>query len=207
MQLPIDTVLPDLKRALHKGPHAVLQAPPGAGKTTGVPLALPDEEWLAGQRIIMLEPRRLAARRAAQRMADALNEAVGQTVGYRIRFDSQVGSQTRIEVVTEGILTRRIQNDPALTGVGLVVFDEFHERSIHADLGLALCLDTQEVLRPDLRILVMSATLQSELVAALLNEAPIITGQGQTFPSKPGTCHRHHQNQAMCFFRLSNETA
>ncbi len=196
MQLPIDTVLPDLKRALHKGPHAVLQAPPGAGKTTGVPLALLNEEWLAGQRIIMLEPRRLAARRAAQRMADVLDEAVGQTVGYRIRFDSQVGSQTRIEVVTEGILTRRMQNDPALTGVGLVVFDEFHERSIHADLGLALCLDTQEVLRQDLRILVMSATLQSELVAALLNEAPIITGQGQTFPvetrylpppsSKPG---------------------
>ena len=118
MPLPIDTVLPDLKRALRKGPNAVLQAPPGAGKTTGVPLALLNEEWLAGQRIIMLEPRRLAARRAAQRMADVLNEAVGQTVGYRIRFDSQVGSQTRIEVVTEGILTRRMQNDPALTGVG-----------------------------------------------------------------------------------------
>lgn len=126
ISLPIDEALPALRRALHARDEAVLEAPPGAGKTTRVPLALLDEPWLAGQRIIVLEPRRLAARAAAERMADELGERVGQTVGYRIRLDSRVGPQTRIEVVTEGILARRLQDDPALEGVGLVIFDEFH---------------------------------------------------------------------------------
>lgn len=180
--LPINSILPDLRMALRQGRHAVLQAPPGAGKTTGIPPALLDEPWLAGRRIIMLEPRRLAARAAAERMASLLGERVGQTVGYRIRLDSKVGPHTRIEVVTEGILTRRIQNDPTLSGVGLVIFDEFHERSIHADLGLALCLDAQTALREDLRLLVMSATLAGGPVAALIGNAPIITGHGQSFP-------------------------
>ena len=166
--LPIESILPDLKSALRTGRNVVVLSPPGAGKTTGVPPALLDEDWLEGKTIIVLEPRRLAARAAAGRMAALMKEPVGRTVGYRIRLDSKVGPKTRIEVVTEGILTRRIQNDPALSGIGLVIFDEFHERSIHADLGLALCLDTQAALRDDLRIVVMSATLESESVAKLL---------------------------------------
>jgi ATP-dependent helicase HrpB len=136
-------MLPAIRAALRDATALVLQAPPGAGKTTRVPLALLDEPWLAGQTILLLEPRRLAARAAAARMAAQRNEPVGQTVGYRIRFDRQVSRQTRIEVLTEGILTRRLQRDPALEGVGLVIFDEFHERSLHADLALALCLDSQ----------------------------------------------------------------
>src|SRR5690606_2517881 len=136
--LPIDDALPALRRALRDGTGAVLQAPPGAGKTTRVPPALLDEPWLAGRRIVMLEPRRLAARAAARRMAAALGERVGETVGYRVRLDTRVSARTRIEVVTEGVLTRRLHADPALDGVGLVVFDEFHERSLPADLGLAL---------------------------------------------------------------------
>lgn len=160
----------------------VLAAPPGAGKTTGVPLSLLTEGWLTNQKIIMLEPRRLAARAAARRMAHMMNEALGQTVGYRMRLERKVSAATRIEVVTEGVLTRLIQNDPALTGVGLVIFDEFHERSIHADTGLALCLDSQEGFRPDLRLLVMSATLDTDAISKLLGNAPIVQVKGRQFP-------------------------
>ena len=136
----------------------MLVAPPGAGKTTRVPLALLDEAWLGGRKIVMLEPRRLAARAAAQHMARLLGERIGETVGYRVRMDSQVGPNTRIEVVTEGVLTRMLANDPTLDGIGLVIFDEFHERSVHADVGLALTLHSRALVRDDLRVLVMSAT-------------------------------------------------
>ncbi len=180
--LPIEPLLPPLRDALRHNTAAVLHAPPGAGKTTRVPLALLDEPWLAGRRIVMLEPRRLATRAAARRMAEMVGESVGQTVGYRIHRDTRVGPQTRIEVVTEGILTRMLQSDPALEEAGLVIFDEFHERSIHADLGLALSLQSKSLVRPDLRILVMSATLEGEPIAALLGGVPIITSTGRSFP-------------------------
>jgi ATP-dependent helicase HrpB len=180
--LPIDSALPALRDALRTAGAAVLQAPPGAGKTTRVPLALLDEPWLGARRIVMLEPRRLAARAAAARMADMLGEQVGATIGYRIRHDTRVGAGTRIEVVTEGVLTRMLRGDAGLDLAGLVVFDEFHERSIHADLGLALALQSRAILRPDLRLLVMSATLEGEPVARLLGGAPIITSEGRTFP-------------------------
>lgn len=182
--LPIDEVLPALRQALQQRDEAVLEAPPGAGKTTRVPLALLGEAWLAGQTIIMLEPRRLAARAAAERLASELGEKVGQTVGYRIRLDSKVGPGTRIEVVTEGILTRRLQADPALEGVGLVIFDEFHERSLDADLALALCLNGRELLRddPPLKILLMSATLEGERLSRLLDDAPVVSSEGRMHP-------------------------
>ncbi len=160
----------------------VLQAPPGAGKSTVVPLALLDEPWVRGKRLIMLEPRRLAARAVAQRMATSLRESVGQTVGYRMRLDTQVSKSTRIEVVTEGVLTRMLQSDPSLEGVAAVLFDEFHERSLQADLGLALALDARDTLAPDLKLIVMSATLDGERVAALLGDAPIVSAQGRMFP-------------------------
>jgi ATP-dependent helicase HrpB len=178
--LTISATLPELRQALANG-SAVLAAPPGSGKTTGVPLALLDEPWLSGKKIFMLEPRRLAARAAASRMSRLLGEPIGQTVGYQIRFDRCISPATRIEVLTEGILTRRIQHDPELSGVGLVIFDEYHERSIHADLALALCLDLRQ-LRDDLRLLVMSATLDAGPVAELLGNAPLITGHGRSFP-------------------------
>lgn len=181
--LPIDAVLPALREALSLRHEAVLEAPPGAGKTTRVPLALLDEPWLAGQRILMLEPRRLAARAAAERLAAELGEAVGETVGYRIRLDSKIGPCTRIEVVTEGILTRRLQDDPALEGVGLVIFDEYHERSLDADLALALTLNGRALLRDTpLRVLPMSATLEGERLAALLDDAPVVRSEGRMFP-------------------------
>ncbi|KRV65646.1 ATP-dependent helicase HrpB [Pseudomonas citronellolis] len=181
--LPIDAILPSLRQALCERDEAVLEAPPGAGKTTRVPLALLDEPWLAGQGILMLEPRRLAARAAAERLAAELGEKVGDTVGYRIRLDSKVGPKTRIEVVTEGILTRRLQDDPALEGVGLVIFDEFHERSLDADLALALTLNGRELLRDTpLKVLVMSATLEGERLSALLDEAPVVRSEGRMFP-------------------------
>ena len=180
--LPIEQVLPALRAALGSGPSAVLQAPPGAGKTTRAPLALLEEPWLAGRRIVLLEPRRLAARAAARRMAVMLGERVGDTVGYRVRHESVVGSGTRIVVVTEGILARMLQADPALEEFGLVVFDEFHERSVHADLGLALTLHSRSVLRPDLRVLVMSATLEGGPVAALLGDAAVVTSEGRAHP-------------------------
>lgn len=180
--LPIVSVLDELRATLRRHPAAVLVAPPGAGKTTGVPPALLAEPWLAGRRIVMLEPRRLAARAAAQRLADNLGEPLGETAGFRIRLESCVGPRTRIEVVTEGILTRRLQQDPELAGVGLVIFDEFHERSLTADLGLALCLEAQAALRPDLRLLVMSATLDAEPVAALMGDAPVVRAEGRAYP-------------------------
>ncbi|MBI5558698.1 MAG: ATP-dependent helicase HrpB [Deltaproteobacteria bacterium] len=178
--LAIAPALPELRQALGAG-CAVLAAPPGSGKTTGAPLALLDEPWLAGRKILMLQPRRLAARGAAARMASLLGEQVGETVGFQIRFERRIDRATRIEVLTEGILTRRLQSDQELAEVGLVIFDEFHERSIHADLGLALCLDLRE-LREDLRLLVMSATLDTGPVAALLGNVPVITGHGRSFP-------------------------
>lgn len=180
--LPIHDVLDAIREALEAGPSAVVQAPPGAGKTTGVPLALLSAPFLAGKKMVMLEPRRLAARAAATRMAEMLGEEVGGTVGYRIRMESKVSAATRIEVVTEGILTRMIQGDPELSGVGLVIFDEFHERNLHSDLGMALTLECQGVLRDDLRILVMSATLDAEPVARLLGNVPVITSAGRSFP-------------------------
>jgi ATP-dependent helicase HrpB len=180
--LPIDAVLDELTRSLRGAGAAVLEAPPGAGKSTRVPLALLDEDWLKGKTILMLEPRRLAARAVAARMSATLNEAVGGTVGYRVRLESKVSKQTRIEVVTEGILNRRLQSDPELPGVGLVIFDEFHERSLDADLGLALCLEAQAALRPDLKILVMSATLDGERIARLLGDAPVVRSEGKMYP-------------------------
>jgi len=186
--LPIDVLLPELCQALALRDEAVLEAPPGAGKTTRVPLALLTQPWLAGQSIIMLEPRRLAARAAAERLASELGEAVGETVGYRIRLDSKVGPRTRIEVVTEGILARRLQDDPALEGVGVVIFDEFHERSLDADLALALCLNGRAMFRGadsgelPLKVLLMSATLEGERLAGLLGDAPVLRSEGRMFP-------------------------
>jgi ATP-dependent helicase HrpB len=177
--LPIDDILPALVAALADHGRAVLQAPPGAGKTTGVPPALLPH---VPGRIVMLEPRRLAARTAAERMAEVMSEAVGQTVGYRIRGERAVSATTRIEVVTEGILTRMLQDDPELPGVGCVIFDEFHERSLNADLGLALSWEVRQALRPDLWLVVMSATLDAGPVAALLGDAPLLTSEGRAFP-------------------------
>jgi len=180
--LPVDEAIPAIRATLSGGHCAVLQAPPGAGKTTHVPLALLDEPWLAGSKVIVLEPRRLAARAVTARMARLLGERIGETVGYRVRHDTRVGSGTRIEVVTEGILTRMIQSDPTLEGIGLVIFDEFHERSVHADAGLALALRSRALVRPDLRIMVMSATLDGARVAHLLDDAPLITSVGRAYP-------------------------
>ncbi|HJZ22358.1 MAG TPA: ATP-dependent helicase HrpB [Bradyrhizobium sp.] len=179
--LPIDAVLDELARALAANNTAVLVAPPGAGKTTRVPLALLDAPWLEGKKIIVLEPRRIAARASAERMAHTLGERVGETVGYRVRFGSKVSRATRIEVVTEGIFSRQILDDPELSDVAAVLFDEFHERSLDADLGLALARDAQTGLRDDLRILVMSATLDGARVAQLLGGAPVISSEGRAF--------------------------
>jgi len=180
--LPIDTVLDELARTLAGNNAAVLVAPPGAGKTTRVPLVLLDAPWLRAKKIIVLEPRRIAARASAERMAHTIGERVGETVGYRVRFGSKVSRATRIEVVTEGIFSRQILDDPELSGVAAVLFDEFHERSLDADLGLALARDAQIGLREDLRILVMSATLDGARVAKLLGAAPVISSEGRAFP-------------------------
>ncbi|AYA38541.1 ATP-dependent helicase HrpB [Hymenobacter oligotrophus] len=179
--LPIQAALPELTAALQAHNRVVLQAPPGAGKTTLVPLALLEADWRQEGKILMLEPRRLAARAAATRMAQLLGEPVGQTVGYRVRLENKVSAQTRIEVVTEGILTRLVQDDPALEGIAAVLFDEFHERSLQADLGLALTLDAQSVLRPDLRLLVMSATLDAARLGTWL-QAPVVSSEGRMHP-------------------------
>ncbi len=182
MVLPIEAVLGELRAALAARNVAVLVAPPGAGKTTRVPLALVDESWLAGRKILILEPRRLAARGAADRMAKTLRERIGDTVGLRARLVSKSGPKTRIEVITEGVFTRMILDDPGLEGIGAVIFDEFHERSLDADFGLALALDCQRALREDLRIVVMSATLDGARVAGLLGDAPVIESEGRAFP-------------------------
>jgi len=179
---PVQEVIPELRQKLIQHPIIILQAPPGAGKSTILPLQLLDEPWLTGKKIIMLEPRRLAARSVATRMASLLQEDVGKTVGYRIRFENCTSQHTRIEVVTEGILTRMIQTDNSLDSIGLVIFDEFHERSLQADLALALCLQVKELLREDLRLLIMSATLDGKVLSTLLNDAPIITSTGRQFP-------------------------
>ena len=180
--LPIEAILPELTRSLTQSTTALLQAPPGAGKTTRVPLALLEAEWRDDRKILMLEPRRLAARSAARFMAKQLGEAPGQTVGYRTRLDTKVSANTKIEVVTEGILTRLIQSDPMLEDYAAVLFDEFHERSLQADLGLALVRETQQALREDLRILVMSATLDTAPIAKVLDDVPVISSEGRAFP-------------------------
>ncbi|ABG60350.1 ATP-dependent helicase HrpB [Cytophaga hutchinsonii] len=181
-QYPIAEIVEEIKETLNLQTTVILQAPPGAGKSTILPLELLKADWLEEKKIILLEPRRMAARSVAQRMADLLGEEVGKTVGYRVRFDQRVSAQTRIEVVTEGILTRRLQQDNTLEGVGMVIFDEFHERSLHSDLSLALCRDLQQILREDLRILIMSATLDGENLSAILDKAPIITSKGRQYP-------------------------
>jgi ATP-dependent helicase HrpB len=186
---PIDDVLEELSLALARG-HAVLSAPPGSGKTTRVPLAMLSQPWISGRSILMLEPRRPAARMSAARMAQLLGDTIGGTVGYQVRFERRIGAQTRIQVLTEGILTRRIQSDPELTGVGLLIFDEFHERSLQADLGLALALDAAGALREDLRILIMSATLDTSVAAHLLGGAPVIRSAGQAHPVELVYAHR-----------------
>ena len=185
--LPVDAVLPELAAALDAAGVAVLQAPTGAGKTTRVPLALLDRQRAAGGDgvVLMLEPRRVAARAAARRLAAQLGERVGETVGYRVRGESRVGRGTRVEVVTEGVLTRRLLSDPSLEAgrrVATVVFDEVHERSLASDLGLALCLQARELLRPDLQVLAMSATLDGERFAELLGGAPVVASRGRAFP-------------------------
>ncbi|HEX5162111.1 MAG TPA: ATP-dependent helicase HrpB, partial [Steroidobacteraceae bacterium] len=180
--LPIDEILPELRAVLQRNRNAVVEAPPGAGKSTVVPIALLEEPWLRGGRIIMLEPRRLATRAVATRMAATLGESVGETIGYRMRLETRVGRRTRVEVVTEGVFTRMLQSDPALEGVAAVLFDEFHERSLHADTGLAFALDSQENLTPELRLLVMSATLDGASVAQLLGVAPVVRAAGRMFP-------------------------
>src|ERR1700752_4545 len=179
--LPIHEVLGALKGALFASSSSVLVAAPGAGKTTVFPLALLDQPWVAGGKLLVLEPRLLAARAAAERMAATLGESAGETVGFRVRLQSKVSARTRIEVVTEGVFTRMILDDPALEGVSGILFDEFHERSLDADLGLALARESQGLLREDLRLLVMSATLDGARIAALLGDAPVIESHGRQF--------------------------
>ena len=180
-ELPVKRIIPQLSQALEEHRSAVLSAPPGSGKTTLAPLELLRAPWLGSRRILLLEPRRLAARAAASRMASLLGEKPGQRVGYAIRLERKVSAETRIEVVTEGILTRRLQADPELQGVGLVIFDEFHERHLQSDLGLALTLDLQ-AMRDDLRLLVMSATLDTQWICDLLGDAPLIEAEGLSHP-------------------------
>ncbi|MFT5599656.1 MAG: ATP-dependent helicase HrpB, partial [Chitinophagales bacterium] len=190
LRLPVEDCLDQLKQCLSKRNEVVLEAAPGAGKTTLVPLALLDEVWLSGKKILMLEPRRIATKSAAHRMASLINESPGQTVGYRMRLDTKVSRQTRIEVITEGILTRMLQQDPSLEDVGLVIFDEFHERNLDSDLALSLCLKGRALFRDDplvdsqspLKILIMSATLDSQAIAQLLDNAPIVSSEGKSYP-------------------------
>jgi len=182
--LPIIEIIPDLKKGLAEHNTLILQAAPGAGKSTYLPLQLLNEPWLVGKKIILLEPRRLAAKTVASRLAFQLNEEVGETVGYKIRFENKISKSTRLEILTEGILTRMLQEDGALENIGLIIFDEFHERSLHADLALALIREIQTILRPDLRILIMSATIDGEKLSSVLNNAPIITSKGRQHPIK-----------------------
>lgn len=182
MAYPVEEIVPQLRKELADNPVVILQAPPGAGKSTILPLRLLNEPWLNGRKIVMLEPRKLAARSVALRMASLREEEPGETIGYRVRFENAISSKTRCEVVTEGILTRMIQSDNALEDVGLVIFDEFHERSLQADLALALCCQVQQVLRNDLRLLIVSATLESDKLSTLLGNAPVITSSGKQYP-------------------------
>ncbi|HUF99735.1 MAG TPA: ATP-dependent helicase HrpB [Ilumatobacter sp.] len=193
--LPVAETFDDIRGALAAGRHVVLVAPPGAGKTTTVPLALLDEPWLAGRRIVMLEPRRLATRAAARRMAATLGERVGDTVGYQTRDERHIGSSTRIEVVTEGILTRRLQNDPELPGVGLVIFDEVHERNLPTDIGLALTLDAIGSIRPDLRVIAMSATPDTAALMSVLPNAVLVQSEGRTFAVDLRWVHRERRER------------
>ena len=179
--LPVAEIISQVKQKLSDSSSLIVAAAPGAGKSTVLPLALLNETWLEGKKIIILEPRRLAASSVAGRMAALLNERVGETIGYRIRFENKISSKTRLEVVTEGILTRMLQSDNALEDVGMVIFDEFHERSIHADLALALCRETQQVLRPDLRLLIMSATLDLQNLPSMLG-CSVVESKGRSFP-------------------------
>jgi len=199
--LPVDAALPALTQALASRNAAVLVAPPGAGKTTRVPLVLAGQDWAKGMKIIVLEPRRLATRAAADRMAKTLGEATGDTVGYRVRLGSKISRKTRIEVVTEGIFTNQILDDPSLEGIAAVLFDEFHERSLDADLGLALALDAQRGLREDLKLVVMSATIDGARVAKLLGDAPVVESEGRAFPVE--TRHISRDPQA----RIENQVA
>jgi ATP-dependent helicase HrpB len=199
--LPVEEVLPELIAALEARREAVLVAPPGAGKTTRVAPALLNTDWINGRKIILLSPRRLAARAAASRMAFERGEPVGATVGYRVRLDSKISRETRIEVVTEGVFTRMILDDPELRGVAAVVFDEFHERSLDGDLGLALARDAQSALRSDLRLVVMSATLDAARVSSLLDDAPVIVSEGRMFPVR----HIYRPREARA--RLEEEVA
>ena len=181
IDLPVTEIISYVREQLAQQNTLIVNAPPGAGKSTLLPLALLDQPWLNGKKIIMLEPRRLAAKTIAARMASLLDDDIGKTVGYRIRFENRVGTNTIIEVVTEGILTRMLQSDNALEDVGLVIFDEFHERSLNADLAMALCREAQQVLRPDLRIMIMSATLNMPQLTKLLN-APVAVSEGKQYP-------------------------
>ena len=191
--LPITQVIPEIKEKLLANTRLVLQAPPGAGKTTALPLALLEEPWLKGKKILMLEPRRLAVRSSAARMAELLGEKVGERIGYQIKMDSAQSQKTKILIVTEGILTRKLQHDPSLEDVALVIFDEFHERSLHADLSLALAIESQNILREDLKILVMSATLNTDAISKLLDNAPIIQSKGRSFPVESIYLHPNTQ--------------
>lgn len=182
MDYPIMEVLPLVREKLEQHPVVILQAPPGAGKSTILPWNLVHESWLGEKKIIMLEPRKLAARSVARRMSDLLGEEVGETIGYRVRFENIVGQKTKVEVVTEGILTRMLQHDNMLEDTGLIIFDEFHERSLHADLALALCLQMQQILRPDLKILIMSATLDTESISAVITGTPTVVSEGRQYP-------------------------
>jgi len=193
--LPVEKIIPELRSTFFEHRNVVLSASPGAGKTTRVPIALLNEPWLAGKKIIMLEPRRLAARRSATFMAEQLGEQVGGTVGYRIRGENKIADFTKVEVVTEGILTRMLQDDPALPQVGIVIFDEFHERSIHADLGLALTLDVQNHLRQDLRLLIMSATLDGIAISSLIGDAPVVVSEGKSFPVETKYLSQEHRGK------------
>lgn len=195
--LPVTEILDDLDQSLANHTAAVLLAPPGAGKSTIVPLMLKDSGWLKQRKIVMLAPRRLAARAAAHRMAQQLGETIGRTVGYRVRMDTRVGPDTRIEVVTEGVLTRMLQSDPSLNGVGLVIFDEFHERNLDADVGLALCLDIQGVLNTEMKLLVMSATMDAGPIASMLGNAPLIEARGRIFPVETRYVGKHSPSADM----------
>ncbi len=211
-ELPIHECIPELRKVLAASPIVILEAPPGAGKSTILPLELLNEDWLDGKKIVMLEPRRLAARSVSARMAQSLNEELGETVGYSIRFERKISDRTRLEVVTEGLLARRMQQDETLSDVGLLIFDEFHERNLHADFALTLALEIQKIIRPDLKILIMSATLDTAGISALLGNAPVISSSGRQYPvamnySAEDESKRLHENVCNLVLRAFRETS